>query len=1000
MAAVAPDDSTVFVNEVHYDNSGDDVGEAVEVVAPAGTDLAGWTIVAYNGSNGAPYTTVSLTGVVVDQSGGLGTVSVPITGLQNGAPDGIALVAPGGALEQFLSYEGSFTAVGGPANGLVATDIGVAETSSAPVGGSLALTGTGGTYGDFTWATTPTASFGAVNPGQTFSTGPIGPVATCPAELVTEGGVAAGADVSAAAANGAIGTIAITSAPVDGITLTPTGAGTARLDVAATVGAGTYAVVIEFATDDDPAQTTTCTVAVTVTAPLVVSPISQVQGSGSASPVIGREVIVEVVVTSLFERRDVLDGFFVQEEDTDVDGSAATSERIFVFCRGSCPVDLAAGDQVRVQGTAAEFFGMTQINVAAGGTSTLARQVALPSATPVVLPAAGSTRAEATFESLEGMIASFEPLFVSEHFELARFGQVVLSADERPYQFTHDNEPDAEGYAAHVADLATRRIILDDDNNDNNDAIADGPDEPYAFPPGGLSVENRVRRGDRVRDVTGVLHWSFAGATGTDAWRIRPIPGVEPTVETEAAPTTPEPIGGRLRVATFNVLNSFSTIDTTSSNSTGTCGPPLATLDCRGADSAAELERQRAKIVAALAALDGDVVGLIEIQNDDGTTTDDLVAALNGIPGAGPYAAIDTGVIGTDAIKVALIYQPAAVTPVGGFAVLDSTDDPRFIDTLNRPVLIQTFDEVATGARFTVAVNHFKSKGSSCDSVGDPDRSDGQGNCAGTRSKAAAALADHLATDPTGSGDPDFLIVGDLNSYLREDPIRALVAAGYVDLIERFIGDDAYSYLFDGQLGYLDHALASGSLSAQVAGATEWAINADEVPLFDYNDTVDDEGEAAFERESTARELYAPDPRRSSDHDPLVVGLDLDVRNTLAVDGAVAVLRRAGGGTLTLSARLGGAELSSCPVVELRIDGVSAITAATRCAAGSSVCTGWARTGVLTIDRATGELRAVVELPRSFVLADPTVNVTVLLDGEVFTTDVAGRRIGPIWAAG
>lgn len=989
----------MFVNEVHYDNSGEDIGEAVEVAAPAGTDLAGWTIVAYNGSNGAPYTTVSLTGVVVDQSGGLGTVSVPITGLQNGAPDGIALVAPGGAVEQLLSYEGSFTAVGGPASGLVSTDIGVAEASSSPVGGSLALTGTGGTYGDFTWATTPTASFGEVNPGQTFTTAPTGPVATCPAELVTDLGLAVGADVSAADANSAVASVAIISAPIDGITVTPTGPGTARLDVAATVGAGAYDVVIEFATDDDPAQTTTCTVDVTVTAPLVVSPISRVQGSAAASPLVGREVVVEAVVTSLFERRDVLDGFFVQEEDTDVDGAAATSEGIFVFCRGSCPADLAAGDQVRVQGTTAEFFGMTQINVAAGGTSTLARQVALPSATPVVLPAAGSTRAEATFEPLEGMIASFDSLVVSEYFELARFGQVVLNADERPYQFTHDNEPDAEGYAAHVADLAARRIILDDDNNDNNDAIADGPDEPYAFPPGGLSVDNRVRGGDVVRDVTGVLHWSFAGASGTDAWRIRPIPGVEPTVETEAAPTTPGPVGGRLRVATFNVLNSFSTIDTTSSSSAGPCGP-LGTLDCRGADSAAELERQRAKIVAALEELDGDVVGLIEIQNDAGQTTNDLVAALNEVTGAGTYAAIDTGVIGTDAIKVALIYQPAVVAPVGGFAVLNSTADPRFIDTLNRPVLIQTFDEVATGARFTVAVNHLKSKGSSCDSVGDPDRNDGQGNCAGTRTQAAQALADYLATDPTGSGDPDFLIVGDLNSYRREDPIRALLAAGYVDLIERFIGDDAYSYLFDGQLGYLDHALASGSLSAQVVGATEWAINADEVPLFDYNDTVDDEGEAAFERESTARELYAPDARRSSDHDPLVVGLDLDVPNTLAVNGAVAVLRRAGGGTLTLSARLGGAELSSCPVVELRIDGVSAITAATRCAAGSSVCTGWARTGVLTIDRATGELRAVVELPRSFVLADPTVNVTVLLDREVFATDVTGRRIGPVWAAG
>jgi hypothetical protein len=162
---------------------------------------------------------------------------------------------------------------------------------------------------------------------------------------------------------------------------------------------------------------------------------------------------------------------------------------------------------------------------------------------------------------------------------------------------------------------------------------------------------------------------------------------------------------------------------------------------------------------------------------------------------------------------------------------------------------------------------------------------DGQANCNLTRTTAATALANYLATDPTGSGDADFLIIGDLNSYAKEDPITALAAAGYTDLVAQFGGPDAYSFVFDGQLGYLDHALANGSLLDQVSGATAWHINADEVNVFDYNDDIRDEpGEASFERESGASPIYAPDPLRSSDHDPVLIGLELDTPKSLKLD--------------------------------------------------------------------------------------------------------------------
>jgi uncharacterized protein len=220
-----------------------------------------------------------------------------------------------------------------------------------------------------------------------------------------------------------------------------------------------------------------------------------------------------------------------------------------------------------------------------------------------------------------------------------------------------------------------------------------------------------------------------------------------------------------------------------------------------------------------------------------------------------------------------LIYKPARVVPIGGFQTLDSTDDPRFIDTKNRPSLAQTFEDLSNGARFTVVVNHLKSKGSDCEDVGDPDVGDGQGNCNLTRQAAARALVDWIATDPTESGDADFLIIGDLNSYAREDPITAVKVGAddtagtvddYANLIDHYQGRFAYSYVFDGQAGYLDQALGSASLTPQATGAADWHINADEPDLLDYDTSFKPPDQEA---------IYEPNAYRSSDHDAVVVGL-------------------------------------------------------------------------------------------------------------------------------
>ena len=563
--------------------------------------------------------------------------------------------------------------------------------------------------------------------------------------------------------------------------------------------------------------------------------IHAIQGSGTASPIIGSNVAIEGVVVGDFQGAGQFSGFYVQEEDADADSDPATSEGIFVFAPSSADVNV--GDEVRVRGTVTEFNNLTEL-----GNVVLLLQCSpgniLPSSANVNLPVATLD----DWEAFEGMLINItENLTVTETFTLARFGEVSLSASGRLFNPTNVVSPGTD--ANNLQDLNNRsRIVLDDANNQQNI-------DPTIYPAGGLSASNTLRSGDTVNGITGVLEQRFG------VYRVQPVGSINFNAS-NPRPAAPEDVGGRLKVSAMNVLNYF--------NGDGLGGGfPTA----RGATTATEFTRQRDKIISAITGLNADIIGLMEIENDatPNSAIEDLVAGLNAASGAGTYAFINTGIIGTDQIRVALIYKPAKVTPVGAYALLTSAVDPTFIDTLNRPVLAQTFEENLTGARFTVAVNHLKSKGSAC--PGDPDTGDGQGNCNLTRLAAAIAEANWLATDPTTSGDPDFLLIGDMNSYAMEDPIGALLSDGYTNLIDTFAGAHAYSFVFQGQSGYLDHALATSTLLLQATGATEWHINADEPIALDYN----------VENKSAnhVNTLYASDAYRSSDHDPLIVGLDL-----------------------------------------------------------------------------------------------------------------------------
>jgi FG-GAP-like repeat/FG-GAP repeat len=298
----------------------------------------------------------------------------------------------------------------------------------------------------------------------------------------------------------------------------------------------------------------------------------------------------------------------------------------------------------------------------------------------------------------------------------------------------------------------------------------------------------------------------------------------------------------------------------------------------RGADTAAEFNRQKAKTIQAILGTNADILGYSEIENDGyGSTSavQELVNSLNAFAGAGTYAFVQppaalltsTGRFGGDQITVGFIYKTKAARIAPGTNIAALTTGAFDQARSQRPALAVTFERLvngaATGATFTAATNHFKSKGTSSGGVGDADAGDGQGLSNGSRTRMAQELTAWLATKPTGTTDADYLIVGDLNAYRQEDPLTTLNNAGYTNLF----GAESYSYQFDGQWGSLDHVLANSSLNSQVAGATKWHVNADEPIVLDYNTEFKTAGQTAS--------YYNADPFRASDHDPIVVGLNL-----------------------------------------------------------------------------------------------------------------------------
>ncbi len=593
--------------------------------------------------------------------------------------------------------------------------------------------------------------------------------------------------------------------------------------------------------------------------------IHEIQGLGDASPLVGQTVIIEGVVVGDFQASNQIGGFHVQEEDVDADGDPGTSEGIYVFAPNA--IDVSIGQTVRVTGSVSEFFGLTELVSFDADAAELIPAVGPASPVELTLP----TLSVEPFEPYEGMSVILpQALVISEYFNYDRFGEIVLSS-ERHLQPTAQFEPGSIEYLTEAYLIERDRITLDDGQPDQNPDFSRHPNGE-AF-----TLDNRFRGGDTLTNTIGVMDFAFGD------WKIQPT-GPATYTAANPRPATPDEVGGDVKVASFNVLNYYTTIDDREPGSV--CFPSFTRRDCRGADSVEEFERQRAKIIVALTEIDADVVGLIEIENNvDDDAVIDLVAGLNDAVGAGTYDYVPAGTTGTDTIKVAFIYKPASVSLAGAHAILD---DPAFLDPAdtgidrNRAALAQTFTENVTGESFTAVVNHFKSKsGSETDDfpdgicvdditendTNDCDQNDGAAYFNFTRELAAQVLSDWLATDPTGSGDPDVLVIGDLNAYDKEDPIDVLVANGYTDLVGAFQGEAAYSFVFDGQVGYLDYGMANAALLPAVTDATVWNLNADEPDILDYDTSFkSDNQDAIFDGTS---------PFRSSDHDPVIIGLNL-----------------------------------------------------------------------------------------------------------------------------
>ena len=619
--------------------------------------------------------------------------------------------------------------------------------------------------------------------------------------------------------------------------------------------------------------------------------ISVIQGAAQASALEGEPVVVEAVVTGL---RD--NGFFLQEEAGDQDGNAATSEGLFVFSYAALG-SVTPGATVRVLGTVDEYYGLTEITGLAGlqncGGNTQLEAVEL------TLPFSDDAAEAAALEALEGMLVAVNDLQVTDINDLWRYGEIGLSHELKRAP-TDRFAPGTAGYEAVVA-ANRRNLIYVEDNSGSQypDRLSFFPDFSYATP---------LRISDRVSTM-GPLNYAFG------RYRINPLDTIGVASQRQSVPQLQR---GNLTLASFNVLNYFNGTD--DGNGGVTFDYPLN----RGAENAQEFALQEDRIVAAMVAMDADVIGLMEIENDgfgDDSAIASLVAALNAQLAEGDHyafiATADGSPVGSDAIAVGLLYRPSAVQPEAGAITIpmpvQTLDDGSLVQM--RTALLQRFRHRDSRQPFAVVVNHFKSKGSGCweDANLNDVITTAQSSCNALRVSAAVTLANGLAA---ASLPQRVMIMGDLNAYSAEDPLAVLTGyepdqRGYTimtavntaaDNGESVVAPtfdyrnvapqfdaDGFSYWFyqSGQVGSLDHILVNEGFSNDIVDARHWPINAVEAYQLQYDQAL------TYYPDADGYAFTGVGPFRSSDHDPLLVSVQLEPRRP-TLQGVFRIARALG----------------------------------------------------------------------------------------------------------
>ncbi|QIG43589.1 ExeM/NucH family extracellular endonuclease [Nocardioides anomalus] len=638
----------------------------------------------------------------------------------------------------------------------------------------------------------------------------------------------------------------------------------------------------------------------TISAAPASSAIATIQGTGSASAQVGQRVATQGVVTARYPTGG-LNGFFVQTPGPD---TANASDAIFVQGSGTYP---DVGTSVDVVGTVSESFDLTRLTGAVWRAHTpslgaVQYKTVIPG-TDCPLPGdtclSGATLDTAR-EVVEGEAfqpAASNPWTLTDVYDgrpyygtgdeggSSNFGELGVAAESDQALVAPTELFDAQTQAVQVTNRTrwndAHRIVLDDGTSTNYSTVS-GSALPW------MSKDYVPRVGASVTFPGPVVLYKDFGV-----WRVEPstpVAGVpsstQPQLEqTRAAEAAPAPVGGDVRLATFNVLNFFPTTgEEYVGNGLGVCtyyddrqAHHITTRNCgnpstdsgngpRGAANADNLARQQTKIVSAITTADADIVSLEELENSAkfGKSRDfaigQLVDALNqaSAPGTWAYAPSPTGAdlppIGDeDVIRTGFIYQPAAVSLVGSSRIL--VGSAAFANA--REPLAQAFKKTGApdSAAFTVIVNHFKSKGSGADD------GTGQGNSNPDRVAQANALVGFANQFKADRGTDRVFLVGDFNAYSHEDPVQVLETAGYA-AVDSTTDPGEETYNFDGQIGSLDHVFANAPAKASVTGADVWPINGYESVLYEYS-----------RYNANITDLYDAGPFRSSDHSPEIVGI-------------------------------------------------------------------------------------------------------------------------------